>query len=86
MFFRIKEGELHLKPSIIDENLPKEDGETKYSSRIEREVPTSISVYAIDAIEPLSEGYLEKLVKAINSMRPKKTQEKSSSIKPNNSK
>ena len=62
-------GYLNLKPSMIQEGLVNSDGTNKAFARLEKEIPKRVNFCNIDAVEPLSEGYLEKLIDSINSSK-----------------
>jgi hypothetical protein len=63
------EGYLDLKPSMIHEGLINSDGTSKSFARLEKDIPQRVNFHNISHIEPLSKGYLEKLIDSINSAR-----------------
>ena len=63
------EGHLDLKPSMIHEGLVNPDGTNKSFARLEKNIPQRVNFHNINCVEPLSEGYLEKLIDSINSSR-----------------
>jgi len=67
----INENFLNLIPSLVYENFPNENGKTKFYARLEKKIPIRIPLIAL-VIEPLSSGYLEKLIKSINKVKPVK--------------
>lgn len=57
---------LILKPSIISEELYDKDGNRINFDKIERDLPVMIQALGVSKVEPLGEGYLEKLVESVN--------------------
>ena len=60
---------IYLCPVMVYETLPTEKGENKMYAKLERTIPVSINYSTIESIEQLDEGYLEKLVFSINSIK-----------------
>jgi len=76
---KITDTDIYLKPSIVSQNLPSSDGQTKYSAFIEKELPKRIPSQHI-GVEPLTNKYLEDLVRAMNSIEVPKINTKKRSL------
>lgn len=57
---------VYLKPSMINQGTYNFDGSLKNYSVVEKELPTKIKINAVTQIEPLEEGYMERLVQNLN--------------------
>ena len=68
--FNIGQDFLELKPSLIYENFPSSNGDLKFNAKIENQLPKKINYNVIQLVEPLSEGYLERLVEEVNKVKP----------------
>ncbi len=74
---KIGEGYLLLCPCVVHEELPVTlKGKREVTAILRKDIPRTLSLSSIEAVDPLSEGFLEKLVKRINELSSKKKTKK----------
>ena len=66
VFHSYDDSHIYLKPSLIEEGIYNQDKEYIVFVNFETETSTSIRRDLVSVMEPLSEGYLEKLVNSLN--------------------
>lgn len=60
---------IYLKPFLVHENLYDKKGDSINKARIEKKTPQFINTSNLQSIEPVEEGYIERLAKSINEIK-----------------